>query len=104
MQVEVPSQRLTAQWKLGAWHILRRSVKDAAGKWHFNDFPFGILASETYMILRALDLQGMHEKLPTAWTSGSACRWSRVVPGAGGHHPWAFPTGRWATSPTATAA
>jgi hypothetical protein len=60
MQVEVPCERLTAQWKLGAWHILRRSLQDPQGKWHFNDFPFGILASETYMILRALDLQGMH--------------------------------------------
>jgi len=59
MQVEVPSERLTAQWKLGAWHLLRHSVKDSQGKWRFNDFPFGILASETYMILRALDLQGM---------------------------------------------
>ncbi|MBM4030988.1 MAG: hypothetical protein FJ291_04290 [Planctomycetes bacterium] len=62
MQVELPCERLTAQWKLGAWHILRRSVKDANGAWRFNDFPFGILASETYMFLRALDLQGMHKE------------------------------------------
>jgi hypothetical protein len=62
MQVEVPCERLTAQWKLGAWHILRRSVRDEQGKWHFNDFPFGILASETYMLLRVLDLQGMHQE------------------------------------------
>jgi hypothetical protein len=62
MQVQVPCERLTAQWKLGAWHILRRSAKDPSGKWRFNDFPFGILASETYMILRALDLQGMHRE------------------------------------------
>ena len=62
MQIDVPSTRLTDQWRLGAWHILRRSAKDAAGKWHFNDYPFGILASETYMILRALDLQGMHRE------------------------------------------
>ena len=59
MEIEVPEARLTAQWNLGAWHLLRHSVKDPAGKWRFNDFPFGILASETYMILRALDLQGM---------------------------------------------
>ena len=62
MQVEVPSEQLTAQWNLGAWHLLRHSVKDAEGRWRFNDFPFGILASETYMILRALDLQGMHRE------------------------------------------
>ena len=55
MEVEVPDARLTAQWHLGAWHLLRHSVKDPGGKWRFNDFPFGILASETYMILRALD-------------------------------------------------
>jgi hypothetical protein len=59
-QVEVSSERLTAQWNLGAWHLLRHSVKDSQGKWRFTDFPYGILASETYMILRALDLQGMH--------------------------------------------
>ena len=62
MQVEVPCERLTAQWKLGAWHILRHTAKDAKGAWRFNDFPFGILASETYMFLRALDLQGMHKE------------------------------------------
>ena len=60
MQVDLPDERMTAQWKLGAWHILRRSVKTAEGRWQFNDFPFGILAAETYMILRALDLQGLH--------------------------------------------
>ncbi len=92
MQIDVPSTRLTDQWRLGAWHILRRSAKDAAGKWHFNDFPFGILASETYMILRALDLQGMHRE-----ASDGLAQWltlplePRVVPGTGGHHPWALP-------------
>jgi len=62
MQVDVPSEQLRAQWKLGAWHILRRSLRDSNGKWSFNDYPFGILASETGMILRALDLQGMHKE------------------------------------------
>jgi hypothetical protein len=92
MEVEVPSARLTAQWKLGAWHILRRSVKDANGTWHFNDFPFGILSSETYMLLRALDLQGMHQE-----AADGLDQWLRlptdptVVPGQGGHHGWARP-------------
>jgi hypothetical protein len=92
MQVEVPCQRLTAQWKLGAWHILRRSVKDPSGKWHFNDFPYGILASETYMILHALDLQGMHKE-----AADGLDQWLRlpmepkIVPGQGGHHGWALP-------------
>jgi hypothetical protein len=62
MEVDLPSEQLTAQWNLGAWHLLRHSVKDAEGRWRFNDFPFGILASETFMILRTLDLQGMHQE------------------------------------------
>ena len=92
MQVDVPCERLTAQWKLGAWHILRRSVKDPQGRWHFNDFPFGILASETYAILRALDLQGMHQEAADGldqWLSLPT--WPKVVPGKGGHHGWAKP-------------
>ena len=61
MEVELPSAELTAQWNLGAWHLLRHSVTNAEGRLRFNDFPFGILASETFMILRTLDLQGMHQ-------------------------------------------
>ena len=30
--------------------------------WRFNDHPYGILASETYLILHALDLMGMHKE------------------------------------------
>jgi hypothetical protein len=89
MEVEVPSEQLTAQWKLGAWHLLRHSVKDAEGRWRFNDFPFGILASETYMILRALDLQGMHREAADGldqWLSLS------LQPGpANGTHPLSKP-------------
>jgi len=62
MRIELPSEQLTAQWNLGAWHLLRHAVKDADGKYQFNDYPFGILASETYMILRSLDLMGMHQE------------------------------------------
>jgi len=61
MQVQVPCENLTAQWNLGAWHLLRHSPK-VDGKWRFNDYYYGILASETYMILRALDLMGMHKE------------------------------------------
>ncbi|MBL7038639.1 MAG: hypothetical protein ISR77_08405, partial [Pirellulaceae bacterium] len=92
MQIEVPCERLSAQWNLGAWHILRHSVQDPSGKWFFNDFPFGILASETYMILRALDLQGRHQE-----TADGLDQWlqlplqPKVVPGSGGHHGWALP-------------
>jgi hypothetical protein len=62
MEVDLSSKELTAQWNLGAWHLVRHCARDADGRWRFNDFPFGILASETYMILRALDLQGMHRE------------------------------------------
>jgi hypothetical protein len=89
MEVELPSEQLTAQWNLGAWHLLRHSVKDAEGRWRFNDFPFGILASETFMILRALDLQGMHREAADGldqWLS------LPLQPGpVKGTHPWSKP-------------
>ena len=92
MQVQVPCEQLTAQWKLGAWHILRRTPKDANGKCFFNDYPFGILASETYLILQALDLQGMHKE-----AAEGLDQWLRlplehkIVPGQGGHNSMARP-------------
>ena len=92
MQVKVPSERLTSQWKLGAWHILRRSAQDPNGRWRFNDYPFGVLASETYMILRTLDLLGMHKEAADGldqWLSLPTN--PQVVPGSGGHHGWALP-------------
>ena len=88
MKVEVPCEKLTAQWKLGTWHILRSAVRDAQGAWSFNDPPFGILAAETYMILRALDLQGAHKE-----TRDGLRQWlrlpleHRVTPGMG-ESPW----------------
>jgi hypothetical protein len=92
MQVEAPCERLTAQWKLGAWHILRRSAKDQRGRWRFNDYPFGILASETYMILHALDLQGMHREAADGLDQWLVLPMEpKIVPGANGHHAWAIP-------------
>ena len=62
MQVQVPCQRLTAQWNLGAWHLLRHCEKNPnSGRLWFNDYPYGILAAETYMVLRVLDLMGSHK-------------------------------------------
>ena len=102
MQVEVPCERLTAQWKLGAWHILRRGKQDGEGfpegtkrtdgKWRFNDHPFGVLACETYQILRALDFLGMHQE-----AADGLDQWlllpmqPSVVPGKGGHPSWVPP-------------
>jgi len=61
MQVQVPSARLTAQWKLGVWHLLRHCGRNPkTGKLWFNDYPYGILAAETYLVLSVLDQMGMH--------------------------------------------
>ena len=62
MQVQVPSERLTAQWNLGVWHLVRHCEKNPKnGRLWFNDYPYGILAAETYMVLAALDLMGSHK-------------------------------------------
>ncbi|MBN2559594.1 MAG: hypothetical protein JXQ75_01505 [Phycisphaerae bacterium] len=62
MKVEVPCRRLAAQWNLGAWHLVRHAVRNDQGQLRFNDHPYGILASETYLVLHALDLMGMHKE------------------------------------------
>lgn len=88
MDVEVPDARLTAQWRLGAWHILRRAAQDEAGRRRFNDHP----ASETYLILRAMDLQGMHSQAADGlqqWLSLPLQH--NVTPGQGGQHPSSRP-------------
>jgi len=73
MQVEVPSARLTAQWNLGAWHLVRHCAKNPkTGKLWFNDYPYGILAAETYLVLSVLDQLGSHEAAQDGfdqWTS-----------------------------------
>ncbi len=91
MRVQVPSERLTAQWNLGVWHLLRHSQKNPKnGRRWFNDYPYGILGAETYLILRVLDVMGSHQaaedgfdqwvSLPMDPSSSSA-----------GHHEWALP-------------
>lgn len=89
MQVQVPCPRLTAQWNLGAWHLVRHCQRHPTnGRLWFNDYPYGILAAETYMILAALDLLGSHQAAEDGfdqWVSlPMACN-SR------GHHDWALP-------------
>ncbi len=89
MQVKVPSERLTAQWNLGTWHLLRHCEKNPKnGRLWFNDYPYGILGAETYMILAALDLMGSHEAAENGfdqWTS------LPMDPNSAGHHEWALP-------------
>ena len=103
MQVQVPSKRLTAQWNLGAWHLLRHCGKNPKnGRLCFNDHPYGILAAETYMILTVLDLMGSHKAAEDGfdqWLSlplqtrveegqkaGAAQKWAPDK-----HHSWSLP-------------
>ena len=66
MKVEVPCQRLNAQWDLGAWHILRHAERTPQGQVRLNDFPYSVLAEETYLMIYALDLAGMHKQAAEA--------------------------------------
>jgi len=89
MQVEVPSERLTAQWNLGAWHLVRHAQKNPKnGRLWFNDYPYGILGAETYMILAALDLMGSHKAAEDGFD-----QWVSLPmdTNSAGHHPWALP-------------
>jgi len=89
MQVQVPSERLTAQWNLGAWHLLRHCEKHPTnGRLWFNDYPYGILGAETYMILAALDLMGTHKAAEDGFD-----QWLSLPmdPNSAGHHSWALP-------------
>jgi len=45
MQVDVPCEKLTAQWNLGAWHILRNAERNSKGEVRLNDFPYSVLAA-----------------------------------------------------------
>jgi len=60
-RIEVPDQRLTDAWRCGAWHLLRVLKKDPQGRYILRDYPYDALAHETFLIIRALDLQGMHQ-------------------------------------------
>lgn len=89
MQVEVPSERLTAQWNLGTWHLLRHAQKNPKnGRSWFDDYPYGILGAETYMVLMALDLMGSHKAAEDGFD-----QWVSLPmdPNSAGHHPWALP-------------
>jgi rhodanese-related sulfurtransferase len=46
VQVQVPCPRLTAQWNLGTWHLLRHAQQNPqTGRLWFNDHPYGILGA-----------------------------------------------------------
>jgi len=89
MKVEVPCEQLTAQWNLGAWHLVRHAVTNDQGQLRFNDHPYGILAAENYLIFRVLDLMGMHKE-----AADGLDQWltlpmeTKIVPGQGGYNDW----------------
>ena len=92
MKVELPCERLAAQWNLGAWHMLRHAVKNDKGQSRFNDHPYGILAAETYLVLRVLDLMGMHIEAADGLDQWLTLPMDhQIVPGQGGHHELAKP-------------
>lgn len=102
MQVQVPCERLTAQWNLGRWHLTRHCVKNPEnGRLRFNDHPYGILAAETYMILAALDLMGDHQAAEDGFHQWVSLPMQPLVenekqaPNRGyaddKHHGWALP-------------
>jgi len=54
----------------------------------FNDYPYGILAAETYLVLAALDIMGSHKAAEDGldqWVS------LPMDPNSKGHHAWALP-------------
>jgi hypothetical protein len=93
MQVQVPSERLAAQWNLGAWHLLRHCGKNPKnGRLWFNDYPYGILAAETYIILAALDVMGAHKAAEDGFDQWvSLPMQPRAEPGRDGQHPGSLP-------------
>lgn len=92
MRVEVPCERLTAQWNLGTWHLLRHAPKHPeTGRLWFNDHPYGILAAETYLILAALDLMGSHQAAEDGFDQWVSLPMDPNTSGAKGHHEWALP-------------
>ena len=60
-KIDVPDHRLTDAWRCGAWHLLRNLEKDQQDRYILRDYPYDALAHETFLIIRALDLQGMHQ-------------------------------------------
>ena len=89
MQVQVPSERLTAQWNLGVWHLLRHCQTNSQnGRLWFNDYPYGILGAETYLVLAVLDLMGAHQAAEDGFD-----QWVSLPmdPSSTGHHEWALP-------------
>ena len=87
MQVQVPSDRLTAQWNLGVWHLLRHcAINPKSGRLWFNDYPYGILAAETYLVLSVLDQMGSHDAAEAGFDQWTSLPMDRNPPGTDPSH------------------
>ncbi len=91
MLVQVPCARLTAQWRLGTWHLVRHTEKNPqTGRLWFNDYPYGILGAETYLVLAALDLMGAHQAAEDGFDQWVSLPLDPKSADQPGHHPWAL--------------
>ncbi len=87
MRVQVPSERLTAQWNLGAWHLSRHcAINPKTGRLWFNDYPYGILAAETYLVLSVLDQMGSHQAAADGFDQWLSLPLDRNPPGTDPNH------------------
>jgi hypothetical protein len=104
MQIDVPEKQLVSQWRLGAWHLKRWSRKvdprnpfkgltangdwdPDANIWEVNIWPprnggvaGAALGAETYKILMALDMLGVHDV-----AEGGLNFWLKARKNAGGN-------------------
>ena len=98
MQVQVPCRTLDGPvepGRLASGPALRRRTRQNGRLW-FNDYPYGILAAETYMVLAALDLMGSHQAAEDGFD-----QWVSLPHGPQLRHQ-AITTGRFPTVPTAS--
>ena len=77
VQIDVPDQLFTSQWRLGAWHLARWAMKLDDETYCVSIWPYdkgenlevgvdgregaAAIGAETYQILRTLDLLGSHD-------------------------------------------
>lgn len=72
MKIHVPEDQINSQWRVGAWHLLRLAEKMDDHTYCPNIFrrtyevPYcgggAAIGQESFQIIRALDLMGMHEQ------------------------------------------
>ena len=60
--VDIPDRRLRDAWRSGAWHLLRVLPRDSQGRIVMMCHPYVALAQESFLIIHALDVAGMHRE------------------------------------------